>query len=42
RHKEKRVPGAPPSFRDAWEEEDSASQKQIKDPSPPRPPAQGE
>ncbi|KAG3257048.1 puratrophin-1 isoform X1 [Ictidomys tridecemlineatus] len=30
------------SFRDAWEEEDSASQKQIKDPSPPRPPAQGE
>ncbi|KAF7482520.1 puratrophin-1 [Marmota monax] len=27
------------SFRDAWEEEDSASQ--IKDPSPPRPPAQG-
>uniref|UniRef100_A0A8D2DWX8 Pleckstrin homology and RhoGEF domain containing G4 n=1 Tax=Sciurus vulgaris TaxID=55149 RepID=A0A8D2DWX8_SCIVU len=27
------------SFRDAWEEEDPASQKQIKDPSPPRPPA---
>lgn len=30
------------SLRDAWEEEDPASQKQIRDPSPPRPPAQGE